>query len=102
MCSTGRWRCICDAEQRERLGVSKREATEVGRGQREKGLEFPTMEQELSTRHGRARASLQTGDLEPVPGRSPPLPRGEQILMGEARGREASGGLGREKTNREE
>lgn len=60
----GRWRCICDAERRERLGVSKREVTEVGRGQREKGLEFQTTEQELSTRHGRARANLQTGDLE--------------------------------------
>lgn len=62
MCSRGRERSIWDAEQRERLGVSKREATEVDRGQREKGLEFQTERQELSTRHGRVGASLQAGD----------------------------------------
>lgn len=40
--SEGRYKCVWDAIQRKRLGVSKDEAKEVGRGQSKQGLKFYT------------------------------------------------------------
>lgn len=61
LCPRGREKCVWDVEQRERLGVSKDEAKEVGRGQSQKGLEFQAKEYELSTRTLRTTAAFRQG-----------------------------------------